>query len=264
MAQQQQPAVEASFPQQQQQRGGTDDIQQQQQQQQQLPQLLQQPPLQQQQQLPQLLQQPPLQQSVGRSEREEMRRKNRAAVLSLNLTSSAPAMAGTDYLMTTPEEQFQKRREHYNCEFVFDTKEHDASPCTAAEAARGLVPTVYYKAVKDFSMPPKSNVWWFVWLQMYNNRGGDNNNSREITGLVMMRNISMYQFNVPAGTNLRSLLRLPAGLIEFQMKFLLDPRQNIQVVPPQLRMLRPAAAATDASNNNNNLPSQQQQQQPKI
>ena len=146
-------------------------------------------------------------------------------------TTIAATTSVSDYLTTTtkgPANLRLKEKNIQDCAYIYAVDKHDISPGTAAEVARGLIPTVYYKAVKGFSMPPHSNSWWFLWLYFYNKQQKD----KELNGLVILRNTSKFNLHVPAGSNLRALLRLPAGFIDFQVKYLVDPHLNRQRIPP--------------------------------
>ena len=154
-----------------------------------------------------------------------------ATTTTTTTTTIAATTSVSDYLTTTtkgPANLRLKEKNIQDCAYIYAVDKHDISPGTAAEVARGLIPTVYYKAVKGFSMPPHSNSWWFLWLYFYNKQQKD----KELNGLVILRNTSKFNLHVPAGSNLRALLRLPAGFIDFQVKYLVDPHLNRQRIPP--------------------------------
>ena len=153
-----------------------------------------------------------------------------ATTTTTTTTTIAATTSVSDYLTTTtkgPANLRLKEKNIQDCAYIYAVDKHDISPGTAAEVARGLIPTVYYKAVKGFSMPPHSNSWWFLWLYFYNKQQKD----KELNGLVILRNTSKFNLHVPAGSNLRALLRLPAGFIDFQVKYLVDPHLNRQRIP---------------------------------
>jgi hypothetical protein len=102
------------------------------------------------------------------------------------------------------------------------------------------IPIIFYKAAESFDIRP-GNAWWFLWL---NNANPINDAVANIQIFVMVLNTSNRVVRVPKGSTLRSLLGLPANLIQFRVGRLGELLQSISLLSPTQRL--PGASNSDA------------------